>query len=177
MKYKIRKAKLDDAKGIARVHIQSWRETYRGIVDDEYLKSLELKPRTLKWEESLGESKKDSWFFVAEDDNSNIVGFISGGIAREPIEQFKGELYAIYILKKHQKNKLGFRLTKKLCAMLSKQGVNTMFVCVLRDNISKAFYTKYGATLFKTKKIKIGKQLLIEEYYGWKNLDNFIASI
>ncbi len=174
MKYKIRKAKLEDAKGIAKVHIKSWRETYKGIVDDEYLKSLALGPRTKKWQEILKKSKDDSWTFVAEDEDGNIVGFISGGSAREHVAQFKGEIYGIYILKKHQGNKLGYRLTKKLCSILKKLGVNNMYVCVLKDNKSKNFYTKYGAKLFKTKKNKIGKRTLLEEYYKWVNFGNFL---
>src|SRR3989338_3956064 len=143
MKYKIRKAKFEDSKGIAKVHIQSWRETYQGIVDDEYLKSLALRPRTKKLQEILKKQKKGSWTYVVEDEYDKIVGFISGGVSREHVAQFKGELYAIYILKKHQKNKLGYRLTKKLCSMLKKHGINNMFVCVLRDNESKVFYAKY----------------------------------
>ena len=81
MKYKIRIAKLKDAKGIAKVHVKSWRETYKEIVDDEYLKSLALGPRTKKWQEILEKPKDDGWTFVAEDTTGKIVGFISGGFS------------------------------------------------------------------------------------------------
>jgi ribosomal protein S18 acetylase RimI-like enzyme len=174
MKYNIRKAKLEDAKGITKVHITSWRETYRGIVDDEYLKSLSIETRTKKWETILKTPKDDKWTFVAEDESGKIVGFISGGLAQEYFAKFTGELYAIYILKKDQGEKLGYRLTKKLCSMLQKLEINTMYVCVLADNQSKNFYTKYGAKRFKSKPVNIGKQMLQEEYYGWKNFENFL---
>jgi len=174
MKYKIRKAKFEDAKGIAKVHIKSWRETYIGIVDDEYLKSLVLETRTKKWQEILRDPKPDSWTFIAENEGGEIVGFISGGSARENFAEFKGEMYAIYILKNHQGNKLGYRLTKKLCSTLKKHSINSVYVCVLKDNESKNFYTKYNAKLFKTKKLKVGKRDLLEEYYGWMNFDNFL---
>lgn len=35
-----RKAALEDAPGIANVHVDSWRSTYKGIVPDTYLASL-----------------------------------------------------------------------------------------------------------------------------------------
>ena len=174
MKYKIRKAKFEDAKGIAKVHLKSWRETYQGIIDDEYLKNMALGPRTKKWQKILKVPKSDGWTFIAEDESGNIVGFISGGLAREHFVQFKGEVYAIYILKEHQGNKLGHRLTKKLCSMLKKIGISNMYVCVLKDNESKNFYTRYAAKLFKTETRKIGKRMLAEEYYGWMNFDNFL---
>lgn len=31
----IRKAKLDDATGIAKVHVDSWRTTYKGIIPEK----------------------------------------------------------------------------------------------------------------------------------------------
>jgi L-amino acid N-acyltransferase YncA len=175
MQYKIRKAQLADAKGIAKVHIQSWRETYRGIVADEYLKNLSLTKRIRRWQEMLSKPTKESWTFVSEDTKSRVVAFASAGRSRDmDNKKFKGELYAIYILKKHQGAGLGFRLVKKLCSTLTKYGMNNMFVAVLKDNTSKNFYTKLGAQLFKTAKIKIGKQKLVEEYYGWKNLKHFV---
>jgi hypothetical protein len=35
--FQIRKAKLEDASGIASVHIESWKTTYKGIVSANYL--------------------------------------------------------------------------------------------------------------------------------------------
>ena len=32
----IRKAVLDDSKGIAKVHVDSWRSTYRNIIPDAF---------------------------------------------------------------------------------------------------------------------------------------------
>ena len=40
MKDLIRKAKVEDAKGIATIVATAWQETYRGIVNDEYLDNL-----------------------------------------------------------------------------------------------------------------------------------------
>ncbi len=136
MKYKIRKINFEDAKGIAKVHIKSWRETYKGIVDDEYLKNLTLKSRTKKWEEIFEKPKDDNWIFVVEDEDGNIVGFISGGSAREHVAQFKGELFAIYILKKHHGCNLGFRLTKKLCSIMESKTCMSVYCKTTTPKIS-----------------------------------------
>jgi len=39
----IRKALPVNAEAVAKVHVQSWQETYRGIMEDEYLDKLSIK--------------------------------------------------------------------------------------------------------------------------------------
>jgi hypothetical protein len=41
----IREARLDDALAIARVHVDTWLSTYRGIVPEDYLARLDYSPR------------------------------------------------------------------------------------------------------------------------------------
>ncbi|WP_339225713.1 hypothetical protein NYE80_30300 [Paenibacillus sp. FSL H7-0357] len=36
----IRESKISDAKGIAKVHVDCWRTTYRNIMPDEFLEKL-----------------------------------------------------------------------------------------------------------------------------------------
>ena len=48
----IREAKATDAAGIARVTIDTWRTTYVGIVNQDFLNSLSYEERSTKWQES-----------------------------------------------------------------------------------------------------------------------------
>ncbi|WP_274857053.1 hypothetical protein [Bacillus methanolicus] len=41
----IRKAVGDDAAQIARVHVKSWQETYKGLIDQNYLDNLKIEKR------------------------------------------------------------------------------------------------------------------------------------
>ena len=81
MEYKIRKAKISDAYGITNVHVKSWKETYKGLVEDDYLKGLSIEERSKKWKEWLNPSKT-SWSFVAINLDKKVVAFISGGFSR-----------------------------------------------------------------------------------------------
>lgn len=42
----IRKANRDDAPGIAKVHVDSWRTTYKGIIPQSFLDELSYEQRT-----------------------------------------------------------------------------------------------------------------------------------
>jgi hypothetical protein len=60
MEVKIRKATADDAKGIARVHVDAWKSTYRGLVSDEYLDSLSYESREQMWAKVIDSNKQTS---------------------------------------------------------------------------------------------------------------------
>ncbi|WP_154657953.1 hypothetical protein [Fictibacillus gelatini] len=41
----IRKARVEDARPIAKVHVESWRTTYKGMMEDDVLKQLSVDER------------------------------------------------------------------------------------------------------------------------------------
>jgi GNAT superfamily N-acetyltransferase len=125
----IRPATRNDAAEIARVHIASWRTTYAGIVPGEYLAALDEAERELGWREWL---TRDILTCVAEFDGK-IVGFISGGALREPIETYDGELYAIYLLQSAQGQGIGRQLLQELAGALLGKGFQSMAVWVLEQ--------------------------------------------
>ncbi|SDE64667.1 hypothetical protein SAMN04488689_10282 [Paenibacillus sp. cl6col] len=55
----IRKAMAGDAPGIARVHVDSWRTAYQGIISDTYLSSLSVQARQNMWEHAIGQLTAD----------------------------------------------------------------------------------------------------------------------
>ncbi len=49
----IRKAVLSDAKGIAKVHVDCWKTTYKYIVSDQYLNNLTYESREQLWKNNI----------------------------------------------------------------------------------------------------------------------------
>lgn len=77
----IRKAREEDAAKIARVHVESWQETYKGLIDQDYLDSLKIDNRERMWKETLANRQKEQPVFIAEIENG-IIGFSSFGKER-----------------------------------------------------------------------------------------------
>ena len=50
---KIRKAVIADVKGIAKVHVDSWKTTYRDIISDEFLNKLSYESREKLWASNI----------------------------------------------------------------------------------------------------------------------------
>jgi L-amino acid N-acyltransferase YncA len=162
----LRPATALDAAAIAHVHVQSWRTTYAGIVPADHLAALNQAERALQWQDWL---TRGIPVYVAELDGE-IVGFISGGPIREPLQTYDAELYAIYLLESAQRQGAGTALLKKLAESLSAKGFTSMIVWVLAQNPSRHFYEKSGAQLVSTKEIDIGGVTLVEVSYGWSDM-------
>ena len=88
----IRPAKVEDAYDIARVHVDSWRETYRSIVPDSVLEKLSTDQRAEVRAKVLREKKPGTLCLVAEDEGG-IFGFAVGGPNRETGTEYDSELY------------------------------------------------------------------------------------
>ncbi|HZR38997.1 MAG TPA: GNAT family N-acetyltransferase [Ktedonobacteraceae bacterium] len=169
---KIREARVEDAEGIARVHVDSWRTTYRGLMADEVLDELSYERREQMWVGILSGDK--NFTFVAEDEAGRIVGFIDGGPEREGDPVYKGELYAIYLLEECQGSGLGRRLTRALVEKLIEAGFSTMLVWVLVTNSARHFYEALGGQLVKMKKDERDGYTLDEAAYGWLDIHTIL---
>lgn len=164
---KIRTAVLQDAKGIARVHVDSWKSTYKGIVPDEFLEQLSYDSREKLWKSAIPNGN----VFVAENENGEIVGFSTGGKERSGnYDDYEGELYAIYLLKEYQGKGLGKKLVTPVVELLKNEKINTMVVLVLEENSSCLFYEAVGARKIETIEIEMAGKKLKEAVYGWDDL-------
>jgi GNAT superfamily N-acetyltransferase len=165
----IRPATLDDVPGIARVHIDSWRTTYTGIVPDEYLAALSYDDSEARWQRWLSDTKRRMIVLVAVQ-GDRVIGFASGGNERDGNAEFTGELYAIYLFREAQGHGTGRRLFDAIAAGLREQGHDSVLIWVLAQNPSREFYRRIGGELVATKVVTIGGAELEEEGYGWRKV-------
>lgn len=164
----IREATHSDVPAISKVHVDTWRTTYRGIVPDEHLANLSYERRANGWYQILNRALEDCNFtYIAEDESGEIVGFANGGVERTGDPVYKGELTAIYIRQSYQGKGIGRGLVRVVAERLDRLGINSMLVWVLVDNPACQFYAALGGKLVHEKELTIGGKLLIEVAYGW----------
>lgn len=172
----IRAATVEDAPALAQVHVTSWRETYRGLVPDDYLASLSVAERTERWRGRLSGADPGAFTLVAEDNNGRIVGFATGGPERGGDPVYTGELYAIYLLQAAQRAGLGRRLVQAVVERLLARGHTAMLVWTLAANPSRGFYERLGGQPIRSTTITIGGADLEDVAYGWLDITGLIES-
>jgi len=96
----IREAKINDAEGIAKVHVDSWRTTYKGIIPEEFLTNLSYKQRNELWIKNIG--RTDNFVIVAENKEGEIIGFADCWKRETNTVPNSSDLTSIYILKEYQ---------------------------------------------------------------------------
>ena len=137
----IRPATPNDVPGIAFVHYTSWIETYTGLIDDAYLKTLSV-------ERSLKRAGNELENVIVAEFNGEVVGFCRRGACRDQDVSKCGEVMAIYILKKAQGMGIGRALMEKTLSTLSASGYTQCKLWALANNEHAAgFYKKMGFTL------------------------------
>ncbi|WP_342481992.1 GNAT family N-acetyltransferase [Paenibacillus sp. FSL L8-0340] len=168
----IRESKISDAKGIAKVHVDCWRTTYRNIIPDEFLEKLSYEQRTALWIKNL--FKDDNYVFVAENNLGEVIGFADGGKRETNTVENSADLTSIYILEQYQGLGIGRQLLRILFLQFEKLSINRVFVEVLEGNKSRYFYEAFGAEWIQTEKVKIAGSELNLLVYEWKGIGSVL---
>ncbi|HET9999863.1 MAG TPA: GNAT family N-acetyltransferase [Ktedonobacteraceae bacterium] len=166
----IREACIEDAAGMAKVHVDSWRTTYAGIVPDAYLANLSYARRENLWRDILGNISENKYRFVAVNDAGQIVGFVSGGPKRNGDPMYQAELYSIYLLQKYQGQGIGRQLTRRLVERFLQAGIRSMLLWVFVDNPSCRFYEALGGQRLQVEQADFDGVLVDEVAYGWPDI-------
>lgn len=158
----IRRAQADDAPEIARVYVDSWRETYTGLLPDSYLASLSYDAFERHWRRTF---LSRGWAFVAEVDG-RIVGLASGGRSRQR-QLAQGELFVLYVLRQFQRRGIGRALFDASRLELAVRGLASTVVWVLAANPARGFYEHLGGLEVAENELQVAGTRVREVAYIW----------
>ena len=158
----IRFYKENEIGQIAKIIDEDWKIAYKGIINQEYLDSLNYKDREKRIREKY---KKEKGIVYVED---NLVkGYCRFGQSKK--EKELGEVYALYVKNEFRKFGIGKKLLEKAEEMLKNNGYKEMIIWCLQENkIGRNFYEKQGGILYKERKFKIGNKYYSEVSYKYK---------
>jgi GNAT superfamily N-acetyltransferase len=172
----VRRATAGDAPAIARVRVDSWRTTYRGMIPDAYLDGMQIEASTAIWDRVLTAGPNTTSVFVAEA-SADVVGFACGTMLKEPKHGFDAELAAVYLRREFQRAGLGHRLVGAIVDAQRGFGATGLLTWVIAGNKSaRAFYEGLGAELIVEQPFQWDGMDLVEAGYGWRDLDALAAA-
>ncbi len=139
----VRWADLDDVRGVAIVHVDSWRAAYQGLIDQHVLDALRVDQRADGWSRWItaslsgqgtdGASAEPHRLLVAELDG-RIVGWAAFGAGRDEGTTHRGELAGLYVHPDYWSQRVGHALIARVEQELIAEGRTEAYLWVLRGN-------------------------------------------
>ncbi|HZH29438.1 MAG TPA: GNAT family N-acetyltransferase [Pyrinomonadaceae bacterium] len=163
-----REATVSDCPSVARVHVQSWKESFAGIVPQIFLDKMSVEQRARAFE--AGFSADSYKMYVAEAAGRGVVGFADFGEPRELVDKYEGELYAIYLVSEFQRKGIGERLFNLGVDFFIGRGKSSMYLLALEASPYRLFYEKMGGRVVGKKQVEIEGVTYGELVYGWNSL-------
>ena len=144
-RFAVRQAELADATEIARVQTQSWQTSYRGILPDSILDTMNVARRASMRREILLDTSALN--LVAYDvTHRDLVGFCNAGQSRRQ-GPLVGELYEIYLVEYAKRYGLGRELFESAMDWCRANEMTSMIVWVLETNHhARRFYDAMGGS-------------------------------
>ena len=164
----IREATVADCPAVAKAHVQSWRESFAGIVPQPFLDKMSVEKRAQAFENRFSDGSYK--MYVADMPGRGIVGFADFGEPREAIAAYESELYAIYLVREVQRQGIGRRLFNRGVKFLIGSGKSSMYLLALEVSPYKPFYEKMGGQVVGRKQVEIEGVVYDELVYGWSGL-------
>jgi ribosomal protein S18 acetylase RimI-like enzyme len=159
----VRRGKSADAKAIAEVFRQSWRQAYSGIIPHAHLESI-IRQRGVEWWQAAFTKGEDVLVLQLFE---RIAGYATIGPARTRSSQ-KGEIYEIYLDPVHQGVGLGEHLFEACRDRLDRRLLNGLIVWALSDNTAATdFYWRRGGRPIARSLERIGSARLEKIAFAW----------
>ncbi len=140
----VRRARVDDARAIAEVHVRSWQAAYRGLIDEKVLMNLSVEGRQAMWETFL--QQEPPIIFVAEKD-SEVIGFCSFGPVRDGDDESScvAEIMCLYVQPENWRAGVGTALWRQALGTITADGFDAIILWVLDTNLrARTFYERIG---------------------------------
>jgi ribosomal protein S18 acetylase RimI-like enzyme len=158
-----------DAEELARVHVTSWRETYRGLLPDAFLARMSQPGFARRFARELSEPR--AGVTLAAANRYGLIGYAQAGPSRRGVPG-EGEVATLYVLRACQRQGVGAQLLREAARALAAQGATSLMISVLRDNIpARRFYEHLdGAAETPRQERGPGGALLYEVAYHWPDI-------
>lgn len=162
----LRQARPSDAADLARIYIESWQDTYPGILPHGLLGAMSLKRHTARWRNTI----RGGSVLVAEADKDGVIGLASLGPARDGGLGLDGEIYTLYVDPAFLGLGTGTALLHGAFAAMKERKFSSCLVWSHARNNARFFYEAMGGLKVAERTTRMGGAPVPEIAFGWKRL-------
>ncbi|MCH9680297.1 MAG: GNAT family N-acetyltransferase [Deltaproteobacteria bacterium] len=163
--FAVRRAEPSDLPALAATRRASWWATYRGVVPEAELRSMDDR-RTVG---RMAQAQRSSLqrLLVVEDRPGTPLGYAWTGPHREGHAGHRGEIYELYLHPLALGRGAGRQLLTSAIWGLVEQGLHPVWVWVLAANPARHFYAACGGAPMGQGRVTVGGRTLTRLAFGW----------
>jgi GNAT superfamily N-acetyltransferase len=146
----LRDATEHDSAAIARLHADSWRSAYRGILSDDYLDNRAHSERGALWQARFSEKANKPFFVILAEIDGQLAGFACVFPNEDPT--FGSFLDNLHVTPERTGQGIGRLLLNDAARRLVADGTGGgLYLWVIEQNSrARQFYARAGATEVET---------------------------
>ncbi len=175
-----RRAGPDDVEAVARVHFEAAPQAYRDVLPDGATVGMTYQRRLALWGGLLASPGDMPRVELAVDprsaDPDEVVAFAWWRKAKDSEVAFGGEIHALYVLPKSQRQGFGRRLMAHTARRMAATGLERCHLWVFEENqAARRFYEGLGGRLFDRGWEALGERRVALVAYAWDPIDRLMA--
>ena len=163
----VRTARPEDAADLARIYIESWQDTYAGLISHSLLGAMSLKHHTARWQATM---RGPGAVLVAEDARHGAIGLCSLGAVRDRGLGFEGEVYTLYVDPAFLGRGAGRALLAGAFDAFKERHLRSCLIWAHARNNACFFYEAMGGRRVAIRTTRLMGDLTPEIGFGWKRL-------
>jgi ribosomal protein S18 acetylase RimI-like enzyme len=167
----VRTARPEDAASLARIYIESWQDTYAGVIPHALLGAMSMKAHSARWQATIkAMDRHGGTVLVAEEQGFGPIGLCSLGRARDGGLGFEGEVYTLYVDPAFLGRGTGRALLCGAFEALKERKLRSCLIWAHARNNACFFYEAMGGRRIATRTTRLMGELTPEIGFGWKRL-------
>jgi len=137
----LREAAERDFAGIARLHAESWRSAYRGMLSDEYLDHRVHLERTTLWQQRFSERAEKPFFVILAEVEKELAGF--GCVFPDEHPTYGAFLDNLHVVPQRTGQGIGRRLLSAIAErLLTDERRGGLYLWVIEQNARRASFMR-----------------------------------
>lgn len=162
--FRIREARAHDVPALAALHVATFKEAHGRFGAPSY------EIREAQWRATF-EREAESFCYVAEAPDDQLVGFAKGALHDGGVPGFEGELDKIYVLRARHRAGIGRALVEHVARRFLARGIGSMLLFGDARNPANGFYERLGAERLYS---PTGE---FHGGYGWRDLRRLVGDL
>lgn len=146
MGFKLRDLRMDDLDAAVQLIVETWHDSYRGLIPDEKLDRMTIENLRPGWKVHL-ESNPHRIHNIGIFENDSLLGVCGVGKAREALG-YDCELWAMNVPLRSQRRGVGRALMQESLRRMKDLGHRSLYLyCIDQNQKALAFYQAMGGRL------------------------------